>query len=143
MTPVRRCNGETGSVAVETAVIAPALVALLLLVVFAGRVSHADAAVRRAASEGARAASLEYFPDAAEDSATATAEANLATASVVCGELTTSVDTTDLRPGGQVAVTVRCVADMSDVALLGVPGERTFEATSIEVIDRFRGGEPG
>ena len=102
MTPRRR-HDDRGSVAVETAVIAPALVALLLLVVFAGRVSHADAVVRRAASEAARAASLEYFPEAAEASATATAEANLATASVVCGELTTSVDTTDLRPGGQVA----------------------------------------
>jgi Flp pilus assembly protein TadG len=142
MTP-RRCHDDRGSVAVETAVIAPALVALLLLVVFAGRVSHADAAVRRAASEAARAASLEYFPEAAEKSAKATAEANLSTASVVCGELTTTVDTTDLRPGGQVAVTVRCVADMADVTLLGVPGERTFEATSVEVIDRFRGGDPG
>jgi len=142
MTP-RRCHDDRGSVAVETAVIAPALVALLLLVVFAGRVSHADAAVRRAASEAARAASLEYFPEAAEESATATVEANLATAGMVCGELTTIVDTTDLRPGGQVAVTVRCVADMSDVTLLGVPGERVFEATSVEVIDRFRGGEPG
>jgi Flp pilus assembly protein TadG len=142
MTPRHWCD-DRGSVAVETAVIAPALVALLLLVVFAGRVSHAEAVVRRAASEAARAASLEYFPDAAQASAKATAEANLSTASVVCGELTTTVDTTDLRPGGQVAVTVRCVANMADVALLGVPGERTFEATSVEVIDRFRGGDPG
>jgi len=140
----RRCNDDRGSIAVETAVIAPALVALLLLVVFAGRVSHADAAVRRATSEAARAASLEYFPEAAEESAVATAEANLSTASVVCGELTVTVDTSDLRPGGQVAVTVRCVADMADIALLGVPGERAFEATSVEVVDRFRGnGGPG
>lgn len=140
MTP-QRFHDERGSVAVETAVIAPALVALLLLVVFAGRVSHADAVVRRAASEAARAASLEYFPDAAAKAATKSVEANLATASMVCGELTTNVDTTDLRPGGQVSVTVRCVADMADVALLGVPGTRVFEATSVEVIDRFRGGE--
>jgi hypothetical protein len=29
---------------------------------------------------------------------------------------------------------------MADVALLGVPGRRTFVARSIEVIDRYRGG---
>ena len=134
-----RTASESGSVAVETAVIAPALVALLLLVVFAGRVSQAEAAVRRAASEGARAASLEYFEDAAEAAASDRVAANLQTNGVVCGELTTDVDTSQLVPGGRVSVTVTCVADMADVALLGVPGQRTFMATSIEIIDRYRG----
>ncbi len=137
----RRAPGERGSVAVETAVIAPALVALLLLVVFAGRVSQAEAEVRRAASEGARAASLENFEDAAQDAATARVTANLRDNSVVCSELDTEVDTSALRPGGQVTVTVRCVADMADVALLGVPGQRTFVARAIEVVDRYRGGD--
>lgn len=135
----RSRHGDAGSVAVETAVIAPALVALLLLVVFAGRVSQAEAEVRRAASEGARAASLEYAEDAARTAAVDRVTANLAGNGVVCGELTTDVDTALLAPGGRVTVTVRCVADMSDVALLGVPGTRTFEATSIEVVDRYRG----
>ena len=135
----RRPISERGSVAVETAIIAPALVALLLLVVFAGRVSQAEAEVRRAASEGARAASLEYFEDAAVMAATDRVTANLQDNGVVCAELTTDVDTSQLAPGGSVSVTVRCIADMADVALLGVPGTRTFVATSIEVIDRYRG----
>lgn len=135
----RHPRSERGSVAVETAIIAPALVALLLLVVFAGRVSQAEAEVRRAASEGARAASLEYFEDAAVTAATGRVAANLQDNGVVCAELTTDVDTSQLIPGGSVSVTVRCIADMADVALLGVPGTRTFVATSIEVIDRYRG----
>lgn len=130
---------ERGSVAVETAIIAPALVALLLLVVFAGRVSQAEAEVRRAASEGARAASLEYFGDAAETAATDRVAENLKDNGVVCAELATEVDTSQLIPGGSVSVTVHCTADMADVALLGVPGKRTFVARSIEVIDRYRG----
>lgn len=137
----RRARGERGSVAVETAVIAPALVALLMLVVFAGRVSQAEAEVRRAASEGARAASLEFFEDAAQRAATERVAANLRENDVVCAELETEVDTSALRPGGQVTVTVRCVADMADVALLGVPGQRTFVARAIEVVDRYRGGD--
>lgn len=133
---------DRGSVAVETAVIAPALVALLLLVVFAGRVSQAEGDVRRAASEAARAASLEQSPDAATEAAEATAAANLATSGVGCGSLTTTVDTSSFQPGGTVTVSVRCVASMADVSLLGVPGERTFEARSIEVIDRYRSTGP-
>ena len=45
-------------------------------------------------------------------------------------------------PGGSVTATIRCDASMSDVALLGVPGTRTFSASSTEIIDRFRGGTP-
>jgi len=132
-------RSERGSVAVETAIIAPALVALLLLVVFAGRVSQAEAEVRRAASEGARAASLEYFEDAAQTAATDRVAENLKDNGVVCAELATEVDTSELVPGGSVSVTVHCTADMADVALLGVPGKRTFVARSIEVVDRYRG----
>ena len=134
-----RALDERGSVAVEVAVLAPALVALMLLVVFAGRVSHADGEVRRASAEAARAASLRQSPEAAVEAAQATAASNLAD---VCDELTTTVDTSQLVAGGRVSVTVRCVADMSDVTLLGVPGTRTFESRSVEVVDRYRGGEP-
>lgn len=130
---------DRGTVAVETAVVAPALVMLLLLVVFAGRVAQAEGDVRRAASEGARAASLEQYPEAAETAAKDIVEANLAASGVVCGRLDTTVDTTSFAPGGSVSVSVRCTASMADVALLGVPGERVFEARSVEVIDRYRG----
>ncbi len=136
-----RSRGERGSVAVELAVIAPALVALLLLVVFAGRVSQADGDVWRAASAAARAASLRQDPTGAEDAARETAAANLHASGVACGNLETAVDTSRFGAGGAVAVTVRCTASMADVSLLGVPGSRTFTARSVEVIDRYRGGE--
>lgn len=133
-------TGDRGSVAVETAVVAPALVVLLLLVVYAGRISHLDATVQRAASEASRAATLEGSPEAAEQAAIEAARANLSSASTPCADLIVDVDTTDFRPGGSVTATIRCEASMSDVALLGVPGTRTFSASSTEIIDRFRGG---
>lgn len=131
---------ERGSVAVETAVIAPALVLLLLLVVFAGKVSEADGNVARAASEAARAASLRQHPgDAAED-AERVARENLSASGVPCIALDVRVDTSDFEPGGSVTVDLRCTASMADVALLGVPGQRTFSATAVEVIDTHRSG---
>ena len=136
-----RGSGERGSVAVEVAVLAPALVALMLLIVFAGRVSHADAQVQRATSEAARAASLRQSPEAASEAAQSVAASNLEASGFICQDLATTVDTERFAPGGWVTVTVRCVASMGDVTLLGVPGERTFTASSTEVIDRYRGGD--
>lgn len=136
-----RRRSEHGSVAVEVAVVAPALVALLLLVVYAGRVSQAEADVRRAAAEAARAASLRQVPAEAVAAAEATAAANVATSGVACASLETVVDTSAFVPGGTVAVTVSCDASLADVTLLGVTGERRFEARSVEVIDRYRSAE--
>ena len=142
MTLRGRLRDERGSIAVEVAVIAPALLFLVLLVVYAGKVSEADGNVERAASDAARAASLRQHPaDATDDAqASATATANLAAAGVPCLTLTTTVDTTDFAPGGTVTVTVACEASMADVTLLGVPGRRTFTATATEVIDTYRSG---
>ena len=130
---------DRGSIAVEVAVIAPAFIFLMLLVVFAGKVSEADANVTRAASHAARAASLRQDSDDAASDALATATANLDAAGVRCADLEVTVDTTDLRPGGTVSVTVDCVASMADVTLIGVPGSRTFTARAVEVVDTYRG----
>ena len=133
-----RIHEERGSVAVEVAVIAPALLFLMLLVVYAGKVSEADGNVERAASDAARAASLRQHPGDATTDAQDTAAANLAAAGVPCLTLTTTVDTEDFGPGGTITVTVRCEASMADVTLLGVPGRRTFSASAVEVIDTYR-----
>jgi len=138
MKPPLRIHHERGSVAVEVAVIAPALLFLMLLVVYAGKVSEADGNVERAASDAARAASLRQHPSDATTDAQETAAANLTAAGVPCLTLTTSVDTDHFVPGGTVTVTVRCEAAMADVTLLGVPGRRTFTATAVEVIDTYR-----
>lgn len=133
-------RAERGTIAVEVAVIAPAFIFLMLLVVFAGKVSEANGNVERAASEAARAASLRQHPGDAAADAQETARQNLLRAGVPCLGLTTSVDTSDFRPGGTVTVTVRCRASMADVSLIGVPGTRTFSARAVEVIDTYRGG---
>lgn len=138
----RRWPDDRGSIAVEVAVVAPAFVFLMLLVVFAGKVAEADGNVERAASQAARAASLRQDPGDATEDAETTAAQNLAASGVPCSALTTAVDTTSFRAGGTVSVTVTCEASMSDVTLLGVPGSRTFTARVVEVIDRYRGDGP-
>lgn len=70
------------------AVIAPAFVFLLLLVVYAGKVAEIDGNVERAAADGARAASLRQDPGDAASDAEAAVHANLAHAAVPCADLT-------------------------------------------------------
>lgn len=138
-----RWQDERGSVAVEVAVVAPALVMLFMLVVFAGRVSEADGNVTRAASEASRAASLRQDPGAATRDAERIARENLRAAGTRCSSLLVAVDTSDFQAGGSVTVDVSCTVSLADVALLGVPGSRTFTARAIEVIDTYRGDDAG
>lgn len=140
-----RLKGQRGAVSTELAVLAPLLIGFMLLVVFAGRVAQAEGDVANAAHEAARAASLVGTPQAATEAATETAAGNIAEGAVACRRLEVSVDTTDFAAGGQVAVTVTCEAAFGDIAMLAVPGSRTFTGTAVEVIDTFRadgGGSP-
>ena len=138
MTP--RLRTQDGTVAVEAALIAPVLLVLMLLVVYAGRAAQADADVHTAAARAARAASLAADPTIAADTARATAAANLATAGIDCRTLTTTVDTDRLHAGGSVTVTVDCQVSNADLALLAVPGTRWSTGTATHVVDVHRGG---
>ena len=135
---MRRLDGQRGAVSTELAVLAPLLIGFMLFVVFAGRVAQAEGDVANAAHEAARAASLVGTPRAAVEAATETAEANTAEGAVACRHLDVVVDTTGFNAGGQVTVTVSCEAAFGDIAMLAVPGSRTFVATAVEVIDVFR-----
>ncbi len=139
MTPTR-ARGDRGSVAVEVAVVAPALIALLMLVLVAGRATQASGDVQSAATAAARAASLRATPAAATSAAQATADANLADAGLACASRQVSTTSDQLRPGGSVTVAVTCTTDLSDIVLLAVPGSRTFRAEATAVVDTWRGG---
>lgn len=133
---------DRGMAVVELALVAPVLLVFMFLVVFAGRVAAADADVRRAASEAARAASMRQEPSEAIDAARSTAQTNLSRSGVTCVELEVNVDVGELQAGGRVAVNVRCTASMRDVTFVGVPGTREFSARAVEVVDTYRGGGP-
>ena len=140
-----RLNDQRGAVSTELAVLTPVLIGFMLLVVFAGRVAQVEGDVVNAAHEAARAASLTADPTSASHAAQTVATANIAEGTVACRNLDVSVDTTGFAAGGQVAVTVTCHAAFADIAMLAVPGARTFSATAIEVIDTYRanaGGSP-
>ena len=135
----RRRRDERGSAAVEMAIVAPAVFLLLMLVIFAGRVTDAKQQVISAADAAARAASLRSDEVSAMAAAEAAAEANLEDGGLTCTPATVEFEQLDLQPGGVVTVRVSCEADLAAVALPGIADFQTFSAESTEVVDRFRG----
>lgn len=135
----RRWNGahstdQAGVSTVELVILAPVLVAVILLVVYAGRLTQANAMVQHAADQAARAVSLEGVAGGADVERIVRADlsGNGPTCSVVQVEVTKS--RTD------VTVQVSCTVDRAQLAPL-TPGAQTVVGSSTEVFDQYRGGE--
>lgn len=135
-------RAQAGSATVELVVLTPVLVALVGLVVFAGKVGEVGQLVGSAAQQAARAASLHPDPHTATANAATAAADSLADAGLVCATADVEVDTARAHPGGMVSVTVVCTADNTAWAFVGMPGAHTFTATADEPIDRYRAPAP-
>ena len=134
-----RCErDERGGVAAEIVLMTPVLLLLLLLVALCGRYVVARGQIDGAARDSARAAALTRSEADAQAAAQISANADLTGTGLPCDSVSTSVDTSDFRPGGTVSVRLVCSVKTSDLGLLGV-GPRTMTAGSIAVVDVFRG----
>jgi len=137
--------GERGSVTVELAGLAPALLLILLLVIAAMRVTVAGGRVDSAARDAARAASLTRTPGQASLAAGQSAARSLAGAHVACTRLAVTVDTAGFAAfsgagvaGDTVGVHISCAVDLADVAIPGVPGSMTMTASYTAPLDPYR-----
>jgi Flp pilus assembly protein TadG len=131
--------GDAGSSTAEAALLTPLLMMVLLLVVLCGRLVTAKMDLQAAASAAARSASIARSEPDAHANAERTARDTLAARGVTCQQVTVTVATGGLRPGGAVTVTVSCSVPLADLALLAVPGSRTVQATATSPVDAWRG----
>lgn len=138
----RRRLGERGSISLELAILAPALLLLLGFAIFAGRTVIADNAVQEAARSAARSASIAVDQSTASAAAQESAASTLAVQDLACAPLSVVVDTSGFSaPIGtpsQVSVTVTCTVSMGDLLLPGLPGSKTVTATFVSPIDSYR-----
>ncbi len=131
---------ERGSVTLELAILAPALLLLLGALVFAGRVQTSSASVEQAARAAARDASLARTADAARSTALATASRELAGSDCLSTDIV--VDTAGfaapLGTDAAITVTVTCTVSLADLAIPGLPGSHTLTGQATSPIDRYR-----
>jgi Flp pilus assembly protein TadG len=124
---------DEGSSTVETVLVAPVPVMILLFIVVTTRLVGADIDLTQAAYHAARDATLQS--NAADAQAAASA---IATASATaCADLNVTVDVGDFAPGDTVTVTLTCT-----VPILAAPGftgpDHTLTATGSARIDTWR-----
>ena len=130
-----RDRGEAN--ALGLVLIAPAAVALAVVILWVGRQVDTDAQMQAASSAAAHAAALQRTPLAAATAARLTAVAMLSDAKACTGGPMVSIDTTSFRPGGEVTVIVSCSPERADLALVSPPST-TFTATATATIDFHR-----
>jgi Flp pilus assembly protein TadG len=136
-----RQRDERGESAVQMAILTPALIALLLLVVFAGRIAVSRQAVQSAAADAARAASIARNASDAEKSAIRIAEASLDAQQLRCATTDIDVDTSGFNapPGTPASATVTITCDlMTSDLMIPVPGTVSIQATMSSPIDTYR-----
>ncbi len=129
-------SSDRGSMSVELVLLTVPLVIIMLFVVALGRFSSARNQVNEAARDAARQASL-YYRSGSEANRQGTAIADQDLNGIDCAQRVVTVNTSDLRPGGEVTVTVSCHVPLGDLVLLKVPGVRTVTATSTSVVDTY------
>jgi len=134
----RRPRGDRGTSAIELVIVTPVVIVMLLTVVALGRYSYGKLDIEQASAAAARAASLASSPAQGSAAAQRAARDSLDGSGVSCTNLATSVDTGSFRPGEIVSVTLSCTADLSSLALAGVPGSVTVQRTSTAPLETYR-----
>lgn len=133
---------ERGSTTIEAVILVPAFGLFLGLIVIGGRIALADAAVQSAAAEAARTASLARASTSAQSLGRQAALDSLASQDLRCTRTTVTLDTSGFSAAvgtaASVEATVTCVVALDDLAVPGVPGSRTVEATMSSPIDTYR-----
>lgn len=135
-------SSERGSEAIEAAIGVPAFLLFIVLIITAGRVAMAKQVVEAAAADGARSASISRTQGQAEVAGSDGATASLNNQGLQCQSTSVSINTAGFAsPVGTpstVSATIRCVVNLSDVAIPGLPGTRTITATMSSPLDTYR-----
>ena len=128
--------------ALGLALIAPAAIALALVIVLLGRGVDSRATVQSAAESAAQAAAQERTIVDARNAAVKVGAAMLVDPTS-CADPRVVVDTSDFRPGGQVAVTVSCTVSTDGLEVINPPTPGPTSATAFATIDPLRAAEGG
>lgn len=135
-------KGERGSATLEMVILAPAMLLIVSVIIFGGRVALAGQAVQHAAEDAARTASIARTQGEADQTASAAARSALSQQGLECSTVRVSVDTSGFNAPigttGMVTATVECPVRVGDLAIPGLPGTRLVEATARSPIDAYR-----
>lgn len=137
-----RRRDERGSAALEAAILAPGLLILIAVILYAGRVALAGQSVQHAADQAAREASISRTGEQARRVALDQARRTLAQEGLDCSSTSIQLGTAGFgsRVGeaASVRAQVTCVIKVSDLSLPLLPGSKTVREAAVSPIDTYR-----
>ena len=143
MRTIRRDRGHAGEAIAELVVLAPFLIfGIVFFTVAVGRVADGRSQLDGAAAAAARAASLASSSAGVQAAAQSAVSSFLGGHPTTCGNPRASVDTTDFRAGGQVAVNVQCDVDLAAVVAISPVRTVTLHDRVVAPIDTYRQVSP-
>lgn len=130
------------AVSVEAAILLPALILFIALIITTARVALAQQALDGVAAQAARAATLERSVAEGRSQAEEVVSAGLREQGLACLSSRVSIDAAalgaPLGATGDVDVSVACVISFGDVALPNVPGSIRLTGHATSSVDRYR-----
>lgn len=133
-TTERRRRGERGSMAVEIVLLAPVMMAFMMLVVAGGRYVAVRGDIEAASRDAVRAASLERTAGAGQAAAVDTAIAALQHPD----QCQNAALSGNFVSGGTITVTITCEVSYDGLGLIGLPGSKSVTISSSAPIDLYR-----
>ncbi|MDX6241664.1 MAG: hypothetical protein QOG10_6488 [Kribbellaceae bacterium] len=130
----RRRRGDRGSMAVEIVLLAPVMMAFIVLVVAGGRYVAVRGDIEAVSRDAVRAASLERTAAAAESVADDVAAASLQNPDRCQPVLMSG----EFVAGGTITVTITCDVSYAGLGLIGLPGSKRLSASSSAPLDKYR-----
>ena len=134
-------GADNGSAPLELVILAPIVLALIGLVIAAGRTSIAQSSVDAAARDAARQASISLTSGPARQAALSSATAALRADGLDCRPVVRLELSGFSAPPGQpaqVSASVSCTVPLSGLLVPGVPGFKTLTARFISPLDPYR-----
>jgi hypothetical protein len=136
-----RKRDESGSLAVELAMIAPGILMIFALIFAYGRVGQVNGTLESGTRDAARSVTLARSYDDALDRANAVVLDALQDSPQECQDTLEVKIVGDYEPGEPVTVSATCSYGLSDLGLPGAPGELTAKSSFTSMLDPYRGLE--
>jgi Flp pilus assembly protein TadG len=137
----RRTRPETGSLAIEMAMIAPSLLLIFALIFAYGRTAQVNGTLESGTRDAARSVTMARSYDEAVERANAVLLDAMKDAPQSCQNSLDVTVSPDYEAGEPVTVDATCTYGISDLGLPGAPGTLTAKSSFTSMLDPYRGLE--
>ena len=134
-----RRRDESGSLAIEMAMVAPGLLLIFALIFAYGRAAQVNGTLESGTRDAARSVTMARSYDDALERAKAVMLDAMKDAPQSCQSSLKLTIVGDYEPGEPVTVSTDCTYDLSDLGLPGAPGEITAKSSFTSMLDPYRG----